>query len=64
MEDYQQRVVDEKTSLDEKLKDLRSLMHEDKYASIAAIEQGLLMVQLVAMDNYSDAMARRIELFN
>lgn len=64
MEDYQQRVADEKKELDQKLKDLRAFMHGDVYASLPAVDQGLLMVQLVAMDNYSDALARRIELFN
>ena len=63
MEDYQRRVVDEKNELDEKLKALRDFMHGDIYASLDAIDQGLLMVQLVAMDNYSDVLARRIELF-
>lgn len=63
MEDYQQRVVDEKTEIDTKLKNLRTFMHGDVYASLPATEQGLLMVQLVAMDNYSEVLARRIELF-
>ena len=57
MRKYQQRVVDEKTELDTKRKDLRTFMHGDVYAALSATQQGLLMVQLVAMDNYSDALA-------
>ena len=63
MEGYQQRVVDENHELGEKLKDLRSFMHGDIYTALPAVEQGLLMVQLVAMENYSDSLSRRIELF-
>ena len=65
MEDYHKRVVDvfvHKAELDEKLKNLRGFMNKAVYASLPAVEQGLLMVQLVAMDNYSDVLARRIEL--
>jgi len=61
--DYQQRVYDEKINLDDKRIKLTDFMHGDTYAELPATEQGLLMVQLVAMKNYSNALERRIELF-
>ena len=66
MEPHQQRVVvvvEEKKELDEKRQELTDFMHGDVYAGLGAVDQGLLMVQLVAMGNYSDALCRRIELF-
>lgn len=63
MQPHQQRVIDEKKELDSNREKLSSFMHGDIYASMNSVEQGLMMVQLVAMDNYSDALARRIELF-
>lgn len=63
MQPHQQRVVEEKTKLDDSISKLISFMHADIYATMSPIEQGLLMVQLVAMENYSDALGRRIELF-
>ena len=63
MQPDQQRVVDEKNDLVNKLARLVDFMHSETYASLAPLEQGLLMVQQVAMDNYSNALMRRIELF-
>lgn len=63
MEDFQQRVVEEKEELETKMEKLSDFMHGDTYAELSATDQGLLMVQLVAMQNYSDALSRRMELF-
>jgi len=63
MEAYQDRVVEEKKELDDKRIKLTDFMHGDTYAGLPATEQGLLMVQLVAMKNYSNVLDRRIELF-
>lgn len=63
MEAYQQRVVEESCGLDEKIGSLVDFMHSEIYANLSAVNQGLLMVQLVAMNNYSDVLDRRIELF-
>jgi len=63
MQPHQQRVIDEKKELDEKREKLIEFMHGDIYAALDAIDQGLLMVQLVAMNNYSEVLGRRIDLF-
>ena len=63
MESHQKRVVEEKKELDEKRAKLTDFMHGDIYAALSAVDQGLLMVQLVAMHTYSDALGRRIESF-
>jgi len=63
MQLHQQRVIEEKKELDEKRQKLADFMHGDIYAGLSAVDQGLLMVQLVAMENYSDALGRRIGLF-
>jgi len=60
--DYQQRVKNVKHELDTKRQKLIDFMHTDNYAKLIPVEQGLLMVQLVAMNNYSDVLGRRIEL--
>ena len=63
MKPHQERVVTEHKELSGKLCALIYFMHEDIYAGLPAVEQGLLMVQLVAMQNYESALNRRIELF-
>jgi hypothetical protein len=63
MEDYQERVIAEKEELHKKVCGLIDFMHCDTYAQLPATEQGLLMVQLAAMQNYESALERRIELF-
>ena len=63
MEDYQERVVQEKADLDIRAKALSDYMHGDFYANLPAIDQGLLMVQLEFMKGYSNTLARRIDLF-
>lgn len=62
MSTYQQRVVGEREELDTKMAKLSEFMHGDVYAGLNATEQGLLMVQIVAMQNYSDVLFRRIEM--
>lgn len=63
MLDYQQRVVKEQIDLGDKIEDLKRFMHTDVYASLPAVEQGLLMVQLEAMKMYWQTLDRRIEIF-
>lgn len=60
---HQERVIEEHKELFEKTSKLIDFMHTDTYAKLDPIDQGLLMVQLVAMNNYSDALERRIEIF-
>ena len=61
--DYQQRVYDEELDLSKKRALLCDFMHSDKYVSLSAVDQGLMMVQLAAMDSYLTAINRRIEVF-
>lgn len=63
MQDFQKRVVDEQVELDGKIRKLVDFMHGDIYASLPAIDQGLMMVQLDHMRMYSEALGRRIERF-
>jgi len=64
MNEYQERVIVEREELSIKLEKLIEFMHSDYYSSLGAIDQGLLMVQNVAMTMYLDTLDRRIELFN
>ena len=63
MEDYQKRVVEEKKELDEKIQKLKDFMHPTDTTKLDEVNYGLLMVQLAAMESYTDALSRRIELF-
>jgi hypothetical protein len=63
MQPHEKRVVDEKSKLDKKIMALVDFMHTDVYAGLPAVDQGLLMVQQVAMQNYSEALGRRIDMF-
>ncbi len=61
---HQQRVVDEKTSLDEKLDKLTSFMFDNVvFKSLPADEQLRLRRQLDVMKEYSSILAARIEAF-
>ena len=63
MEDYQKRVLNEQVDLGLRLDRLTAFMYSDTYAALPSVEQGLIMVQQVAMENYYDTLFRRIELF-
>ena len=63
MEDYQQRVIEEKKELDEKISKLKDFGNTLNFTQLATVEQGLLRLQLVAMNNYSDVLGQRIDLF-
>ena len=60
---YKARVLKERVGLGIKLSKLKDFMHsEEYYTELDDINKGLLMVQLVAMDNYLDVLDRRLEL--
>lgn len=63
MEDYQKRVIEEKSDLDEKIKRLEEFVNADSFSELSSSEQGLIMVQHEAMHHYSGVLERRIELF-
>lgn len=63
MSNYKERVVIEKDELNTKINDLVGFMHSDEFVALDSVNQGLLMVQHVAMQNYIDVLRRRIEVF-
>lgn len=64
MEDYQQRVIDEKNGLDEKRNKLKDFLYTDIYANLPDGERGNLQAQYMVMGNYSDILQTRIEGFS
>ena len=50
-----------KDELDIKIIELIDFMHGDNYAQLAPTHQGLLMVNLVAMQGYSESLSRLID---
>ncbi len=63
MEDYQQRVIDEKKELDEKLGKLRVFIRSAKFPTLPFIERDLLRKQMFVMEEYSEILGKRIMLF-
>lgn len=63
MKDFQQRVVEEKKELDSKLSNLKTFMSSKDYESLPLKHKQLLIRQRVLMDEYSDILKNRIELF-
>ncbi len=60
---HQQRVVDEKSELDERLAKLGAFVVTDTFNRLDSIERELLLEQEDAMNAYSDVLARRISNF-
>lgn len=64
MQDYQQRVVNEKGELDEKLGKLELFIeHSETYQELDPAEQSRLKRQRNIMINYSSVLAERIGAF-
>ena len=63
LQPHQQRVVDEKRELDEKLTKLDAFGRTELFASLPADEQGRLNRQHSLMGQYSDVLAERIAAF-
>jgi len=64
MQPHQQRVVDEKTELDDKLTKLMSFIDGNPvYAELPEDEQKRLKEQAIFMRGYSDVLAERIAAF-
>jgi hypothetical protein len=63
MQDHEKRVVDEHKEVGDKVIALIDFMHTETFSELTAVNQGLMMVQQVAMQNYYEALSRRIELF-
>ena len=61
---YQQRVVEEKSELDEKLEKLRDfIFHNSVFRTLPPRERQLLVRQQTAMATYSRVLRERIETF-
>ena len=63
MEDYQQRVVDEKTELNEKQAALEVFKASSLFVGLPCIDRGLLKRQAEHMQEYSDILGQRIARF-
>lgn len=63
MQPHQQRVVDEKAELDERLAKLRGFIGSDIFLNLDAAEQVRLRMQAVHMAAYSKVLGERIEAF-
>ncbi len=63
MQPFQQRVVDEKAELDEKLGKLSGFIRSDIYKGLPIEEQGRLQFQWWLMKGYSDVLGYRIAGF-
>jgi hypothetical protein len=63
MKDWQQRVIDEKKELDEKINRIESFVTSEKINSVDPNEVFRLKTQLVTMINYSEILGERIKFF-
>ena len=63
MQPHEQRVVDEKNELGEKLEKLVAFLQTDFYKTLTEKEQELLYFQSQAMEDYYEVLQQRIELF-
>ena len=63
MQDFQQRVVDEKTALDEKIAKLETFSKSAVYNILPEAEQTRLEHQVEYMQMYSDVLGERIAAF-
>ena len=64
MKEWQLRVMQENVDLNESIEKLTAFKYSEVFASLPSVEQGLMMVQLVAMQNYSDALSRRVDIYH
>ncbi len=63
MQDWQQRVVDEKADLDRKIERLLQFFQGAAYQGLEQYDQSLLRNQHMHMSNYSQTLAARISRF-
>lgn len=63
MEAYQERVVNEKRELDEKMEKLDNFIKAPGFDGLPTMDSGLLKLQLGTMKIYSDILDVRIERF-
>lgn len=63
MKDHEQRVVDEKSELDEKISKLVEFMKTELYLGLHKVDISLLSVQFEYMNDYSRVLGQRIDRF-
>lgn len=63
MEAYQQRVVEEKEALDEKIKKLDVFVGTERFCALPLAEQIRMAAQLEVMREYSQILGERIAAF-
>jgi hypothetical protein len=63
MHDFQQRVVDEKTELDDKIGKLTAFVGGNIFVSLPDDERYRLSIQLQHMNGYSEILGQRIGAF-
>jgi dephospho-CoA kinase len=60
MDNFIERVIQEKSELDEKKVKLEVFKNSDKFNGINAIQRSLLTIQLQAMNTYSECLEQRL----
>jgi transcription termination factor NusB len=60
MNDFINRLIDEKQQLDEKIEKLNSFIRSENFKSIEMVQQSLLQVQLLSMETYSQCLTERL----
>lgn len=63
LQPYQQRVVDEKAELDEKIEKLAGFINGDALTDVDTDERVRMFRQLVVMRHYAKILGERIEAF-
>ena len=63
MKDYQQRVVNEKTELDERTDKLEAFIFGERFKSVPTDEQERMIKQLAVMFSYREILRQRIAAF-
>ena len=64
MEAYQQRVVEEKEQLDQKLAKLKAFFSTDLFRNLPEEDSSLMKDQAFCMNEYSLVLGKRIERFS
>lgn len=62
LQDYQMRVIEEKSELDDKIYKLKAFIGSDKSSEIDLVEFNLLIDQYKVMLEYSSILNKRINL--
>jgi len=63
MKEYQSKTLDEKIELDDKIQKLRRFTESVLFFDFCLEESGLLKRQLQTMENYSEILTKRIEVW-